>query len=307
MAKRCSLVIVSMIVGPVYAAVGVPDRSAVQDSPPAVELVTARAAAYAARYLDQLSSLVLQEDYSQEVAGISRVVTVTPQSRPQVVTAPGRRRDLRSDTVLVRVGPPLEWQMFRDVFEVDGRPVRDRQDRLARLFQQPADVARAQALRIDHESARFNISDVGRTLNVPGIPILFVQAPLRPRFTFEVSRRDEIGGRNVWVLRYRETERPTLFQHNSTQDNPSGGRIWIDVDTGVVLRTEHVLTPPRLRVSITTQFRFDDRSGIALPVEMHEQISGSTASIRSLDGVARYSNVRRFEVRTDEALAGQGK
>mgnify|MGYP003694380831 CR=1 FL=1 len=41
-----------------------------------------------------------------------------------------RHRELKSDFLLVKVGP-LEWLPFRDVYEVDGTPIRDREGRLA--------------------------------------------------------------------------------------------------------------------------------------------------------------------------------
>jgi hypothetical protein len=41
---------------------------------------------------------------------------------PPSVSASARpRRHLKSDLVLVKVGPPLEWRPYRDVFEVDGK------------------------------------------------------------------------------------------------------------------------------------------------------------------------------------------
>jgi len=53
-------------------------------------------------------------------------------------TSPRRRRELRSDFLLVKT-PRLvpDWFQFRDMFEVDGQPVRDRDARLSRLFLQP--------------------------------------------------------------------------------------------------------------------------------------------------------------------------
>jgi hypothetical protein len=202
--------------------------------------------------------------------------------------------------VLIKVGPPLEWQIFRDVFQVDGRPVRDRDGRLARLFLAPAATARAQARRIEDESARFNISNVGRILNVPGLPLVFLQPAIQPRFRFTFDRQD--GGDGVWIVRYEEQARPTVFQHNATEDNPSVGRLWIDVETGEVVRTEHIVRPARLSVTFTTRFRHHDQFGVAVPTEMHEQIAGSTGAVQSLDGIARYSNLRRFEVRTEDVV-----
>ena len=60
---------------------------------------------------------------------------------------------LRSD-VLVIANQATGWVVFRDVFEVDGKAQRDRDERLMKLFLKPdADTFR-QAQRIAEESAR---------------------------------------------------------------------------------------------------------------------------------------------------------
>jgi hypothetical protein len=253
----------------------------------AIDPVLARAAAYADRYLEVMSNLTVDEHYVQNLAGV----------RPMVSTFAGaaqstQRRELRSDIVLIRIGPPFEWRVYRDVFEVDGRPVRDRTDRLERLLLEPAESARAQAERIAEEGARFNIGSFGRVLNEPGIPLLLLQTELQPRFAFTLVERD-----GTHVLEYEERVRPTLFWHNRTIENPSSGRVWIDMATGDVTRTEHTLAPSDFRATFTTSFRHDDRHGVSLPTEMREELWASVqANARKVTGVARYSNYRRFAV-----------
>ena len=46
------------------------------------------------------------------------------------------------------------WVGYRDTFEVDGKPVRDRDERLERLL---SDGAVGQAARIAEQNARFNL------------------------------------------------------------------------------------------------------------------------------------------------------
>lgn len=211
-------------------------------------------------------------------------------------------RELTSDVVLIRVGPPLGWRVYRDVFEVNGKPVRDRDARLQKLFLEPASRASAQSVRIAEESARFNLNlgGIERTLNAPGIPVAFLQPELQSRFAFSLDRRED---GDVWIIRYEESRRPTVFQHNGTIDNPSAGRLWIDVSTGEVVRTEQTVTPPRFAVIVTTTFKHDDRFGVAVPAEMREQIAGRPPGRYALEGVARYANYRRFEITTDDRAA----
>jgi hypothetical protein len=273
---------------------------------PVLETVLQRAADYVTRYLDVMSSLTAEERYVQDLAGLQTVPTGV-QIQPPITTRPpeapkppvpevigAERRVLRSDIVLVNVGPPLERRMYRDVFEVDGRPVRDRAERLAALFLEQSDSARAQAERIAETSARFNISNLGRVLNEPGLPLAFLQTSLQPRFKFSLDRRER---GNVWTLRYAEQARPTLFWHNRTIENPSSGRFWIDVTTGEVSRTEHVVSPQGLSATFVTQFQHEARFGIAVPSELREQLSsGPQASARRVSGVATYSRYRKFSV-----------
>ena len=276
---------------------------------PTPETVLERTADYVARYFDVLSNLTAEERYVQDLLGIQTVPTGV-QIQPPITTRPpepfkppvpevigAERRTLRADIVLVKVGPPLEWRMYRDVYEVDGRPVRDRANRLAKLFLEPAEAARVQAERIADESARFNISNMGRVLNEAGLPLAFLQKALQPRFQFTLDKRDR---GNVWIVRYEEQARPTLFWHNRTIENPSAGRFWIDASTGEVSRAEHVVSQG-LIATFVTQFRHDDRFGVSLPSELREQLSsGPQANARKVEGVARYSNYKQFAVTTKE-------
>ncbi len=269
---------------------------------PSLDDILARGARYAERYINTLSNVVAEERYEQQTSEVRRqmrMVGVGLQSSP-MQTIPGRRRVLRSDVELMSVGPPVGWRTYRDVFEVDGKAVRDRGDRLMQLITQPAPSARAQANRIAGESARFNISDLGRTLNEPGLPIVFLQAEMQRRFQFTLDKRD---GDTVWIIKYVERGAPTLFQHNAREDNPSSGRLWIDAVTGEVLRTEHVVTPADMKATFTTDFRRDKTLGVALPSEMREALTKPIdEGEERVQGTARYSNFRRFNVTTGENI-----
>ena len=69
--------------------------------------------------------VVAEETYRQEV----RIAGGT-DLRGFPVEARAQRRDLKSDVLLVRAPAGDRWIQFRDVFEVDGKPVRDRAERL---------------------------------------------------------------------------------------------------------------------------------------------------------------------------------
>src|SRR5262245_52180018 len=94
--------------------------------------VLARVAADVAGFRTQLARVVLEDSYPQEVRSAST------DFRANRLPA---HRQLRSDLLLVRPLGEESWLQFRDVFEVDGKPVRDRDERLEKLFLKPSATA----------------------------------------------------------------------------------------------------------------------------------------------------------------------
>lgn len=150
-------------------------------SPEAITLqaLRERATEYVVAYQHALTSLVADERYVQ-----------TLRRR----RAGGQRRGLTSEVVMVRGGAQAEWVMFRDVFNVDGRLVRDRQQRLLGLLQTPAPDALAAARRIADESARFNLGRLTRTFNVPDMALSFLRPEHAPRIHYDDLRSESIDG-----------------------------------------------------------------------------------------------------------------
>jgi len=129
---------------------------------PTLASVLEAAALYVAQFKQDLSAVVAEEVYFQESrnAGLSALGS----------TEARQRRMLRSDLLLVNVAPG-RYVQFRDVFDVDGPPVRDRDSRLAQLFFDASPSAVAQREPILEASARYNIGNVVRTVNVPTMPL----------------------------------------------------------------------------------------------------------------------------------------
>lgn len=263
--------------------------SAPAQSPPARDVVLARASSYVDRFVDVFSNLVATEKYVQDVRPANTA------QRLRIRPGPGSHRELLSDFLLLNVGGPLEWRPYRDVYVVDRKPVRDRDDRLARLFSEPAATRLEQAARIAQESARHNIGLVARTVNTPVLALLFLQEHIQHRFEFTIAGRD---GRNV-VVEYDEDFRPTIIRGTSSTDDsdlPASGRFWIDGETGRVARSTLRVAHGEMRTQLTTTYRDDPRFGIAVPAEMREEVEFG----RSLTlGTATYDNFRRFEVKTE--------
>jgi hypothetical protein len=274
--------------------------TSIAHSQPAPELaeVLARAAAYVTDFQARLGGIVLEEDYVQEALP-------GPGQRGGRAT---KRRQLRSDLLMVRLAAEDRWVQFRDVFQVDGRMVRDRDQRLARLFLEPSASSLDQADAITRESARYNVGGIERTINLPLMALTFLQPVHQPRSTFARVEAGDVkewstiaGAADIWAISYRETAPDTLIRTAGERDLPANGRIWLDATTGRVLRTELMAKDARVQGRIDVSYRFDAALGFLVPAEMHEEYRDAPVMSRVL-GRARYGNVKRFTVKTDEVL-----
>jgi hypothetical protein len=268
------------------------------EAEPSLATVLARAAAYVADYQTRLAGIVAEEHYRQNVVTTSRGGRLTRQFR-----------ELRSDVLMVKPSADAAaWLQFRDVFEVDRKPIRDRDQRLYKLFVESsgATEARARAETIQAESARYNIGPVMRTVNMPILALLFLERSVQPIITFK--RRDagnvkrfaglaEAG--DVWLIEYREEQDGTLVRGDNNRDIPSHGRIWIDSTSGRILRTELISEDLAIRATIDVTYKAEPGLDLLVPAEMRELYLVRRTEGR-IDGRAEYSRFRQFIVTTTE-------
>jgi hypothetical protein len=245
-----------------------------------IEELLTKSAAYISRFVDQFSNVVAEETYVQET------------------TVPRRKRTLRSDFLLVRYPGDSQWQIFRDVAEVDGKAVRDKEDRLTKLFLEPAASAVRRARELQEAGARYNLLDIG-TLNNPLMVVAFLQDGYRERFRFNLAGLDKKLGPTVRQVQFQEFKVPSLIKGNGNQDILSRGLAWIEEDTGRVVKTELRVGGRSSPISIVTEYKFDEQLGINVPVSMQDWYPDGTGEIR---GVATYGRFRRFQVKTEESL-----
>ena len=271
-----------------------------------LDIVLARAGTYVTEFRRQLSGIVAEESYTQRArTGVSYTFRGVPEYREE-------RRELRSDFLLVRPDGGSRYLEFRDVFEVDGRAVRDRQERLTRLFLAGSASAAQQIGQITMESARYNIGDIERTLNTPTLALLFLRPEYQPKVRFtRVTDTDphlEFGldtsinstdPADVWVIEYHESRRNTLVSGTNGRDLPAQGRFWIEPATGRVLVTEFIIDDPEVHVTIDVRYESDPMIGLFVPIEMRERYQDVRGGSR-VDGVATYSRFRQFQVHVEE-------
>ena len=269
-----------------------------------------RAGWYLESFVDEFENVVAEERYVQDastnlpsftpVTGRGSVAVQMPAS--DVVRA--RHRILRSDFLLVRSPETEALVPFRDVMEVDGVRVRDREARLAKLFldASPATAAAAmeRAERIREEGVRYNLGSMRSTLGNPVLALGILQRSYQPRFRFALAKPERESGPDVSILTYRETASPAMIRGEAGLDLPAFGRFWIDTASGRVLKTELQVQQAAIRAIVTTTFAVDERTGIAVPQEMREQYT--LANGNRIHMLATYGRFRRFDVTAEEDI-----
>ena len=207
-------------------------------------------------------------------------------------------RALTSEIALVRNSAAVGgWLAFRDVMEVDKKPVSDRGDRLRALVdQREPDLAAAK--RISDENARFNVGPVRRTFNVPTATLFFFTPNNLRRFAFKRKSVEPIDGIAALVVEFHETAKPTLVMTSAGKDVPSSGTLWIDPVDGRVLKTRLVLTGyagigSSATVEVTYQHHPDFEMWV--PSSMHEEY---VTGFGQITAHAEYVDFRRFQTST---------
>ena len=265
----------------------------------ALGAVLALTAQYVDQYQIKLAGIVAEEKYTQDVRNFS-------QPRQAFATAPTPHREMKSDLLLVRPSGEGPWLQFRDVFEVDGKPLRDRDERLLKLFIDTKIDARAQAESIANEGSRYNIGPVLRTINVPVLALTFLNAENQPRSRFlrvSPGNLKRFAGvvvtGEIWAIEFNEVDPDTLVRGGGNRDLPSRGRVWVEAATGRVLRTEHIAEDTLIKAQVDVSYGPQEGLNLLVPVEMRESYVFALRPTR-IFGQASYSRFRQFKVITEE-------
>lgn len=262
--------------------------------PPALEDVLRKAMDYVAAYQRDFVGVVAEESYRQSVDARNGS---DPRGFPRQSS---QRRDLKSDLLLVRTPSAEQWLQFRDVFEVDGKPVRDRDDRLAKLFLKPAGSVQTQIDDITNASARYNIGGINRNLNIPVLALTVLDADNRSGFSFSGSQKKVGKDGGIWTIDYQEHRAGTLIRSAGHEPTPTHGRLTVDAATGQVLGTELVAETRRLTAEIDVTYSMESSLGLLVPREMREKYTSQDGI--AIEGRAVYSNFRRYQVLVDDKV-----
>lgn len=211
----------------------------------------------------------------------------------KLIRADGRvrqGRDLKSDFLVIKIGAGT--QAFRDVIEVDRKPVRNRTDRLRKLFLDSPRAAVEQARAIAKESERHNIG-LQRTGNSPLLPLMFLRPALASGFRFSST-----GG----TLTFQEVRTPSVLgqRTGSTRFNlMSKGTFKLDPESGRILAAEFTAEgpPPTWATSLAVRYSLDKDLDLMVPVDVRERYwRTDKPKDDRLEVNATYTNFRRFEV-----------
>jgi hypothetical protein len=255
-----------------------------------LQLAMARLLDYADAYERQYSGLVAEEEFRQSTRG--------------------KNARLRSDYLLVKPEKSAEWISFRDVYEVDGVAVRDRDDRLKRLFLQSGIDISVQLQAIRDESARYNLGIVERNINVPLFLLQFLQPENRPRSRFRLAGKRSVSNVEAWRIEFEERVSPTIITDLRGNDVKAKGWFLVDEVTGAIVETVLKIEENGSTGEIKVSFRHDPALGMWVPAEMTEtyqaltqrSMSGAPRPETIVEGTAKYTNYRRFQVKIEEKV-----
>jgi hypothetical protein len=268
---------------------------------PDLPALLARAASYLDIYERKFSAIVAREDYElATMAGLTDTRGTGFGTTRRTVS-----RKLRSDLMLLNLGP-AEWVQFRDVYEVDGKPVRDHERRVEALLTKPGGGVLDAARKIADESARYNVG-VQRNFNVPTMALAYLTRQNQARSAFTVKSHETIEGADLTIIEFKETAHPGLIQAPSGEVTTTG-RFWIAPKSGAIMRSELNCRIDRgstwIEGTVTVDYKADPAVPVLMPMKMDEQYHRGGGETDT--GHAVYSDFRSFTVDVQTIRKGGG-
>jgi hypothetical protein len=276
----------------VVAAMTLVGSAGVPQQPPISErAVVAAAAGYVASYQQQLTSILADETYNQEI------VEQTPRDQDSP-----RARRMNSEIFFMFAPVRHDWMTIRDVMSVDGRTIQDRRDVKAALRTLPADEV-ASAFR-EHNS-RYNIGRTFRNFNEPTLSLLVLDEHHLARFSFDRRRVQQAGNVTLVTLAFTERDRPTLIRDPNGRAVFVRGEAIIEAGSGRVRRMQLTSKDDTFRFDLTTVYAAEERLGLWVPTTFREEYERGTRPAPWLPTSrfeherilceAVYTNFRRFD------------
>jgi hypothetical protein len=259
--------------------------------------VLSSAMRYTMNYEQQFALLAADEQYVQELMRPPNPGDNLSQRNPGGGMRAGGSMNatiIKSDYLLVQLGGDGEGFMpFRDSYEAKGRKLRDRDDRLLKLFTSNDKGRFEKAADLSKDSAKHNLGNVARTINIPMLAMMFLHPRVNERFEFNDGGEETVAGRVLRKAIYKEVARPTLIKTSRGRDLAMTGIIWIDPFNGTVVKTELNAADPIVRTQVNVTFRKDDALDMWVPEKMEEYYKAYSA-VDDILATATYTNVRKI-------------
>jgi hypothetical protein len=261
-----------------------------------LDLILNRLGNYLLEYEGQLSTVVAEERYEQ------REIRDSGGYTDRAFPARVQSRKLVSDVAFLRLPGGAAWFGVRDVRQVDGHAVSDRDVRLLQLIER-IDPNRLEqdAARIVAASAVYNLGSP-RTINMPTTPLEVLHPAHHVRFSFKLQGREKIGGADTVKVEFQEFDEPTLINGMDGEPLFIRGTAWIEFANGRLWRAQMTVRPPSsvhvprsFQSLLRIDYAFQPDLGMMVPKEMYEEffVLGGRGT-----GLARYSKYRRFTTGT---------
>ena len=259
---------------------------AVSAQPPTLETLLERMAAYLTEYETQLSSVVADERFTQRVVYTRAYTDGVPETNQE-------QRRLDSEIGFIRLPGSSDWLGFRDVRKVNGREVARSAQSVSDVLASGTDVT-TKARAIAEASAAHNLG-TPRTTNVPTAALEIIHPRNFAAHQFELRGEETVRRTRVAVIGFAEVRRPPLVKNPAGKELVSRGRIWVDPKTGGIWRVEWIYAPAvGAPSSLRVEFDRNDTLGMLVPLEMREDFRSFGGLEAYGNGVAQYSNFRRF-------------
>jgi len=259
-----------------------------------VSVVLADARAYLEKYKEELTFLIAEEQYVQEIRYQTPVDKRMPQSRT-----------MRSEIYFISLPSSSDWMAIRDVQSVDGKTVTDKPNVPNMLATSPAAQVEAS---LKAYNARYNIGRTIRNFNEPTLSLLILQPQRASSVTFEMKGIATSPGAQVATLAFREVGPETVLRDLSLKPVLSEGELLVEVGTGRIRRAQLKAKLGTVKVEFTTTYVQDATLHALVPAVFREQYEdglyhanarnepGNVEPYEQIVCEAKYSHFRRFEV-----------
>jgi len=211
-------------------------------------------------------------------------------------------RLLRGTIVIESRGNEKGWQVYRDFYEVNTKPLHEKNDRLEQLFRDWSPAFATEIATIADASRRQHLGSVQRAFNVPTFTLMFLLPQNQSQFAFRKQGEKKVDGETVWVVGYEETKRPPMVVTKLGDEYPVHGELWVEPATGRLVKSKMVvenLKPAegsrtgteafRPRILIEVAYQKDPKLQVWVPSEMKEVYEKSSERVNCTE---KYTNYR---------------